>query len=340
MSPQVIFITGASGYIGGEVVDVMSKKHPEWTLITLVRDAEQAKLVKGKYPAVETVIGTLDDHNLLVEEGKRADVVLQIASADHIEAGRSIIEGMSKGKKGHYIHVSGSGILHEVPNGYGNPSTKIYSDVDDVMEITSFDSTHVHRDIDASVIEAGIKFGIPTAIVSPVTIYGVGHGPIKTRSLQIPFLTQGILSRGKAFTIGEGCNIWDNIYITDLAEAFRILTEEALKPHGGKATWGREGYYFTATTDHKWVDVVKAIAKIAHERGAIPSEEIDKLTPEEASAIHPWAPLLWGGNCRSKGDRIHALGWKPIGPTVYESLPEMVDVEIKTLGKSVVATTF
>jgi hypothetical protein len=117
---------------------------------------------------------------------------------------------MSKGKKGHYIHVSGSGILHDIPNGYGNPSSKIYSDVADVLEVTSFDSTHVHRDIDAAVIEAGIKFGVPTAIVSPVTVYGVGNGPIKTRSLQIPFLTEGILKRGKAFTIGEGKNIWDS----------------------------------------------------------------------------------------------------------------------------------
>lgn len=133
-----------------------------------------------------------------------------MASADHIGVGRSIIEGMSKGKKGHYIHVSGSGILHDVENGYGNPASKIYSDIADILEITSFDSTHVHRDIDAAVIAAGEKFGIPTAILSPVTIYGVGNGPIKTRSLQIPFLTEGIIKRGKAFTVLEGKNIWDS----------------------------------------------------------------------------------------------------------------------------------
>jgi len=209
MSP-VIFITGASGYIGGEVVDYFTKTKQPWSLVALVRNEEQAKTIKAKYPAVKTVIGTLDDHDLLVEQGKNADVVLQTASADHIEVGRSIIEGMSKGKKGHYIHVSGSGILHDVTNGYGKPASKIYSDVADVDEITSFDSTHVHRDIDASVIEAGVKYGVPTAIISPVTIYGNGHGPLKTRSLQIPFLTEGILKRGKAFTVGEGKNIWDS----------------------------------------------------------------------------------------------------------------------------------
>jgi hypothetical protein len=86
---------------------------------------------------------------------------------------------------------------------------------------------------------------------------------------------------------------------------------------------------------------VKAITKIAHEHDSVlPSEDIDKLTVEEASAVHPWAPLLWGGNCRSRGDRIRALGWEPVGPTIYESLPEMVEVEIKTLGTQSAATTF
>jgi nucleoside-diphosphate-sugar epimerase len=250
------------------------------------------------------------------------------------------MEGMSLGIKGHYIHVSGSGILHDVTNGFGNPSSKIYHDVADLSAITSFDSTHVHADIDAAVISAGQKYGIPTAIISPVTIYGVGHGPMKNRSIQIPFLTEAILKRGKSFTVLEGNNIWDNIHITDLAEAYNILTEEALKPNGGAAAWGKEGYYFVQADEHTWKDVTAAIAKIAHKAGALKSADIDKLSVEDASAVHPWAPLLWGGNCRSRGDRIRALGWKPTGPKIYDSLPEMVSYEIKNMGTQSSSTTF
>ena len=32
--------------------------------------------------------------------------------------------------------------------------------------------------------------------------------------------------------------------IDDAASAFILLVEEALKPNGGKAQWGSEGYYF------------------------------------------------------------------------------------------------
>lgn len=108
------------------------------------------------------------------------------------------------------MHTSGRGMLQDISTGYGNPAPRIYHDLADVKEIFFFDETHVHRDVDAAVISAGLKYGVPTTIVSPVAIHGVGAGPIKTRSIQIPFLTQAILKRGKAFTVNEGRNLWDS----------------------------------------------------------------------------------------------------------------------------------
>lgn len=133
-----------------------------------------------------------------------------MASSYHIATGCSIIEGMAAGKKGHFVHTSGTGILHEVPNGYGNPSQKQYSDVDDIGEILSLDLSGIHRDSDAAIIAAGEKHGVPTAIMCPPTVYGVGEGPLKKRSLQIPFFIDAFLKRGKGFTIGAGNNTWDS----------------------------------------------------------------------------------------------------------------------------------
>lgn len=135
----------------------------------------------------------------------------ELASADHTPAAKAIIEGLSQGKKGHYIHISGTAILHDVSNGFGNPSSKIYHDVADIVEITSFDSTHLHHDTEAAVIASGKQLGIPTAIVTPPGIYGVGKGPINNRSVQVPVLAQETLKRGRPFAVGAGNNIWDRI---------------------------------------------------------------------------------------------------------------------------------
>lgn len=92
----------------------------------------------------------------------------------------------------------------------GQPSEKVYSDISDLPEITSFPlENHVHRDVDKAILEAQKQFSVPTAILSPPLIHGVGKGPIKTRSIQIPFLAEAILKRGKGFQVLEGENIWD-----------------------------------------------------------------------------------------------------------------------------------
>jgi hypothetical protein len=66
-----------------------------------------------------------------------------------------------------------------------------------------------------------------------------------------------------------------------------VLTEEALKPNGGKSSWGKEGYYFTQSAEHTWKDISTAIAKIAHQKGAIKTAEVDKLSIEDAISVHP-----------------------------------------------------
>lgn len=65
------------------------------------------------------------------------------------------------------------------------------------------------------------------------------------------------------------------------------------------------------------------------ERGFKVDAEVEQLTVEEAVKVHPWAPLIWGGNARSRAERLRGLGWKPVAPSLKESLGEIVDVEIK-----------
>jgi hypothetical protein len=114
-----------------------------------------------------------------------------------------------------------------------------------------------------------------------------------------------------------------------LSAAFILLTEEALKPNGGIATWGRDGYYFAESGEHTWSAIASGIATLAAARGISVSPEVEQLTPEEATKVHPWATYIWGGNCRSRADRLRSMGWKATAPSLVESLPEIVDIEIK-----------
>jgi len=341
-SPR-IFVTGVSGYIGGHTVSLLTQRHPEYTITLLVRDDLQKLKVQTRWPDVEIVVGDLDSSELLIKEASKSDVVLQLASADHAPGVMNLIRGCAERKGGpaYYVHVSGTGMLHDVADGYGEMSPKIYHDVDDVAEITTLSlEGHLHRDIDNVVLSTGADLKVPTAIISPPMIYGIGAGPIKTRSIQVPILTEAILKRGHGFQILNGQNFWDHIHIDDIAEAFILLIEEALKPHGGSASWGIEGYYFAEAGEFTWTSAASKITSTAYSLGYLTSSNVEKLTVAEASIIHPWAPIIWGGNCRSRAQRLRSMGWVPKGVSFESSLTAIIEAEMKELSIVKGKTTF
>jgi nucleoside-diphosphate-sugar epimerase len=72
-----IFITGATGYIGGDTLYELYNKHPEYSYTALVRTAEKGKSVTDKFPKVKTVQGDNDSSDLLKKEASKADIVIR-----------------------------------------------------------------------------------------------------------------------------------------------------------------------------------------------------------------------------------------------------------------------
>jgi hypothetical protein len=102
------------------------------------------------------------------------------------------------------------------------------------------------------------------------------------------------------------------------------MVEEAVKPNGGAATWGPQGYYFVEAGEFAWREISGELAQLLHAQGKIASSVVDQLTVEEATKVHWWAPVLWGGNSRSRASRIRTLGWRPDATTVSPTLPGMI----------------
>jgi N-acetyl-gamma-glutamylphosphate reductase len=77
MAPQ-IFMTGVSGYIGGQLLHDMVAKHPDWHITGLVRTEEQAKKITSKHASAHLVIGDLDSSETITEQSKQANVVIRM----------------------------------------------------------------------------------------------------------------------------------------------------------------------------------------------------------------------------------------------------------------------
>ncbi|KAK4949341.1 hypothetical protein LTR10_011959 [Elasticomyces elasticus] len=341
-----IFVTGATGYIGGDALFAIVNAHPEYEITCLVRNSDKGAQVAAEYAKVKLVYGDLDSADLITKESEKADVVCHFANADHTVAANAIVAGLAARtaeRPGFFIHTSGTGILLFTDirtKTFGEASEKVYDDLEHVSEVTSLPDDAPHRHVDKIILAAGTDHSdrIKTAIVCPPTIYGNGRGPGNKISHQLPALCKSTIEHGTGIQVGAGKTYWGNVHVHDLSTLYLKLVEEAA--HGGStaewegkpALWGAEGYYFCENGEHVWGDISKKVAKEAKKQGLIETDEVKSLTPEEADKCTPSGKALWGANSRARAKRAReVLRWKPEGHSIEDDIADALKQQAKLI---------
>ncbi|KAK0385493.1 hypothetical protein NLU13_6673 [Sarocladium strictum] len=339
-----VFLTGASGYIGGQVLHALVNAHPELTIRALVRDLTKGEAITTAYPNVQIVEGSLDDESVLSKEASDASVVLHLAATGHLKSVETIHKALQNrsGKPARWIQISGASLLAadeladstRVP---GSPSDLIFDDLDGVAAIHSLIKKHPSRAVDnylLSVAESTPQ--VKTALVVPPIIYGPGQGPVNQRSVQIPSLAKATLERGKGLQVGQGLSRWSNVHIQDLGQLFVLLVKAALSDQATEGLWGLNGIYLTGTGELPFGDISSRVASFAAEQGWIANRDVDEVLGDEANNLLPHSTVLYGTNARSKARRaIERLGWRPQHVNGLEAeIPRAVTEEARALGKA------
>ncbi|EAU32026.1 conserved hypothetical protein [Aspergillus terreus NIH2624] len=339
-----IFLTGATGYIGGDVLSVLATKYPEFSISALIRSPEKAQQVQAQFPSVRIVHGGLDNSDLLEKESAAADIVLHTADAsDHVGAAKAIAAGLAAGhstdKPGYWLHTGGTGILTFADSDrgvFGDRDDKVYDDWDGVYELTHLPDHAFHRNVDQIVLDAGAKYAgvVKTALVCPPTIYGRGRGPCSQRSRQAYELARVTIQLQKAPIIGAGQSVWNNVHVHDLSDLFMLLVEAAVQGRADDGLWGANSYYLAENGEHCWGDLAREMAKRAAELGYIPQPVAEPINLDDAKRYAGFESLSWGMNSRGRARRArNLLGWKPSRPSLETEVPAILRDEWKRLQK-------
>ncbi|EJD06859.1 NAD-binding protein [Fomitiporia mediterranea MF3/22] len=321
---QTIFLTGATGYIGGSVLWCLlnHKDAKNFDFKVLTRDPAKAKLLEEKF-GVEAVVGSNSDLDKIETLSQEADYVIATADVDDLGAAKATLRGLKKyheenGKVPIYIHTSGTGVLADNAAGM-YASEKIYDD-SKVEDIESLDpKTQMHREIDIEVVSADRAGYVRTYIILPSTIYGIAKngfteaGIQNPHSQQVPMLIRASIDRGQGGMVGLGKNKWPNVHIDGVADLYIVLFDK-IRADVNSVPHGREGYYFGASGEHDLYEVGKAIAQALVELGQGKSAEPATFTKEEIDKYFGGSPYL-GSNSRCVPNRSLALGWKPVHTT-------------------------
>ena len=284
---RTIFLTGATGYIGGSVAaKLVASGH---RVRGLVRSRESAALLAER--GIEPVIGSLDDADLLGVEARASDGVINTASADHAAAVQALIDGLAGSSKP-LLHTSGSSVIGD--DARGNRRSETIFDEESTLVVDPM--KQARRNIDLSVLGAAAR-GVRSAVICPSLIYGVGAG-INPHSVQIPFLAANARDQGVVQIVGAGVNIWSHVHIDDVAELYLLVLSKA--PPGA--------LYFAENGEASFAQIGAAIAK------RLGLSTVESLPPEEAARRWGEAKAYFSIGSYSRVRAIRArreLGWQP-----------------------------
>lgn len=287
-----VFITGASGYIGGSVAAaLLAAGH---TITGLARSQVRADALKAV--GIEPILGTLDDATVLEGAAARAEIVINAANADHEAAAKTLLRAL-EGTGKTFIHTSGSSVVGTQAGGKG---------VDDVFEEETLFTPSSGRAARAALNEHILSYrakGVRSVIICPSLIYGLGLGASKD-SMQVPWLLETARKNGVAGHCGPGENIWSNVHIDDLVDLYLLALDHA--PSGA--------FYYAENGENSMRELCQSINRMLGLAG-----EPKPLTPQEAAEEWGEGPALntMGSNSRVRAVRARTeLDWNPKAPSV------------------------
>lgn len=291
-----IFLTGASGYIGGSVAAALTARGD--TVRGLVRSQDKAEAVRAL--GIAPVLGTLDDLDTLRAETRAADAAIHTASADHADSIRAIMDAL-EGTGKRLIHTSGSSIVGT--QAMGEFLDPVYEDD------TPFVPSPGRADRTALTWEVRDSHarGVHTIVIAPALIYGPGRGA-GAHSMQVPWLIETARRHGHPRHLGPGENRWSNVHIDDLVDLYLLALDHA--PAGS--------FYWAENGEASMAELAASIGRMMGQDGTT-----RPMTAEEAAAEWGEGPAIntMGSNSRVRARRARAeLGWSPHRTSVVEEI--------------------
>ncbi|WP_281701088.1 NAD-dependent epimerase/dehydratase family protein [Acetobacter malorum] len=283
-----IFLTGATGYIGGSIARYLTDFDHE--VRGLVRQPAKAQALQEI--GISPVLGSLDDASLLAEEAKAADAVIHAADSDHLPSVQTFLEAL-KGSGKAFIHPSGSSVV-------GDDARGAYERPDIFADDTPFVPMDIRKDrveINEIVRIAGVRDGIRTIVFCPTMIYGESLG-LPAKSDQLPKLYAQSRKVGAGAYIGTGLNRWSNVHIRDLAELYRLALEKAPSA----------SYFYAENGEASFIEIATAISNTLGFDGKTQSWPAEDAIAE----LGDWARFAIGSNSRVRAvNARRLLGWAP-----------------------------
>lgn len=299
MSKKKVLVTGGAGFIGGNFVQYMVNKYPDYDIFNLDLLTYAGDLTKHsdieKMANYHFVKADISDREVIISlfEKENFEYVIHFAAESHVD--RSITD------PGIFVqtNVLGTQILLDASRAVGikkfvHVSTdEVYGELD--FDPTTFftEETPLQPNSPYSASKASSDllvrayhetYGLPVNITRCSNNYGPYHFPEKL----IPLTISRVLNDQKVPVYGDGKNIRDWLHVIDHCAAIDLVMHEGVTG---------EVYNVGGHNERTNLEVVKTIIKTLGKSEELIEFVEDRLGHDKRYAIDP--------------TKLENLGWKP-----------------------------
>ncbi|PIB01679.1 hypothetical protein CB0940_01250 [Cercospora beticola] len=351
--PHNILLTGASGYLGGSLLNSWQETNFPYrgNIYALVRNEAQGEKVT-QYGAKRLSFSLEDDQAVIDAIVKHEiSVVYFLVGAYYFQSQKSILKALetvhkATGKITHFLYTTGTKMFADVA---GCPTDRPIYDTDpDLYDIqkrqeSSNEELSTAVKTNCAVVDEGEKRGVRVYLFSPCVVYGKGTGFGNRISIQTVDIVMAFKACGYAYNVADDQAIWPVCHISDTVSLYSHILTKIL--NGEDPPHGKNGYYLASTGPVAWEKIYAAIASALFAKGVIADE---KLRPIDQGAIDRIVTALGvdnkssalskiSGNCTYTPRRGETTGWKPkFAPAhILESMDEEVEHILENLSDNV-----
>lgn len=287
-----VFMTGATGYVGGAVTRALLAAGHKVT--GLARSAEAAaRLLEA---GVEPLDGTLADARALADAARDADGVVHTAAtrgpatpALDSAAVHALLLGLS-GRNAPFAYTSGAFV-------YGETGTTPVAEDHPLSPDSLMTWRHA---VEREVLDAAAQ-GVRSVVIRVPMVYGRGGSLIPLR------LLQSARADGIGHYVGSGANLWSAVYVDDLADLYVRALERA-----------PSGSVFNAATGGpvRHDALAAAVSRAAGGTGETASWTVQQA----AEFFGPYARGFTENQVLSTAAAERILGWRASGPSLTRDI--------------------
>jgi dTDP-glucose 4,6-dehydratase len=299
MKRKKIVVTGGAGFIGGNFVQHMVNKYPDYDIynldaltyagdLTKHSDIENEKnyfFVKADIANREEIVSLFREENF--------DYVVHFAAESHVDRSitdpeiftrtnilgtQVLLDASKETNVAKFVHVSTDEVYGELDF---DPTTFFTEDTP-LQPNSPYSASKASSDLLVRAYHE--TFGLPINITRCSNNYGPYHFPEKL----IPLTISRVLNDEKVPVYGDGKNIRDWLHVLDHCKAIDLVMHE-----------GQDGevYNVGGHNERTNLEVVKTIIKALDKSEELIEFVTDRLGHDKRYAIDP--------------TKLEALGWKP-----------------------------